>query len=72
MKQDMYDVAQPVSEPERVRPELVVKLELKPPQLAWPGKAAQLRKGPRLGRPQHHLEDGDENRGAHSVLDQES
>ena len=49
-------MAQPVSKPERVRP----KLELKPPQSARPGKAAQLREGPRLGHPQHHLEAGDE------------
>ena len=52
--------------------ELEVKLELKPPQSARPRKVAQLREGSRLGLPQHHLEAGDENSGAHSALDQES
>ena len=47
-------------------------MELKPPQSARHRKAAQLREGPRLGHSQHHLEDGDENSGAHSALDQES
>ena len=55
-----------------MRPELEVKLELKPAQSARPRKAAQLREGPRLGHPQHHQKAGDENNGAHSALDQES
>ena len=63
---------QPVSKPERVRLELEVKLKLKPPLSARPGKATQLKEGPQLGRPQHHLETGDEKSGEHFSLYQES